>query len=270
VIDVNFIELVSFTIREKEMQKLKSSAPLVAAVSAIVLVLTGCAATQVGLAKKDLDVQARTSTAVFVDAVARPKRKIFLDVKSGVMEFDRRQFKQFVKEQFTQVNDNGYQIVDDPDAATFQMTAYVLNLEKASPTAAEAALHQGYMGNAVLAGAAVGGVATKTGTGVVAGGILGGAAELISGALVKDVTYMLVCDIQIKEKAAAGVIVRKDTKIDAKVSDAGSSQQSVSEVGDRKEYRTRIVTTAEKVNLSLEEAQDLMFKKTAYAMSGFF
>jgi hypothetical protein len=47
-----------------------------------------------------------------------------------------------------------------------------------------------------------------------------------------------VCDVQLKERTAKGVIVRKDTQIDAKVSDAGSSRQSVSEVGNRKEYRT--------------------------------
>ena len=66
------------------------------------------------------------------------------------------------------------------------------------------------------------------------------------------------------------MIVRKDTQIDTKVSDAGSSRQSVSEATNKKEYPTRIVTTAEKVNLKLKDAQDLMFKKTAYAMAGFF
>ena len=233
-------------------------------------VLTGCAATQVALSKKDLDVQTRTSTAIFVDPVAKEKRTIYLDIKSGVMEFDRRQFKQFVKEQFTQFNDNGYQIIDDPETAQFQMVAYVLNLEKASPTAAEQALGKGYMGGAVLAGAAVGGVATHSAGGVVGGAVVGGATEFISGSLVKDVTYMLVCDIQIKEKAAKGVIVRKDSQIDTKISDAGSSRQTTSEVGNKKEYRTRIVTTANKVNLKIEDAQDLMFKKTAYAMAGFF
>ena len=233
-------------------------------------VMGGCAATQTALAHKDLDVQTRTSTAIFVDAVPRPKRTIYLDIKSGVMEFDRRAFKQFVKEQFTQFNDNGYQIVDDPDTAQFQMTAYVLNLEKASPTAAEEALHKGYMGGAVLAGAVVGGASTRSVGGAAVGGVVGGAAEFITGSLVKDVTYMLVCDIQIKETARKGVIVRKDTQIDSKVSDAGSSRQSVSEATNQKEYRTRIVTTANKVNLKLEDAQELMFKKTAYAMAGFF
>lgn len=238
--------------------------------ASLVLVLTGCAATQTMLSKKELDVQTRTSTAIFVDPVPRDKRTIYLDIRSGVMEFDRRLFKRFVSEQFTQFNDNGYVIVDDPDTAQFHMIAYVLNLEKASPTAAEQALGQGYMGGAVVAGAATGVAMGGGGRGALGGAVIGGGAEFISGALVKDVTYMLVCDVQITEKAAEGVMVRKDTQIDTKVSDAGSSRQSVSEVRDRKEYRTRIVTTANKANLKLEEASDLMFQKTAFAMSGFF
>jgi len=243
----------------------------VCAALAIVGVLGGCAASQVALGKRTLDVQTRTSTAVFVDAVSRDKRTIYMDVKSGVMEFDRRLFKTFVKEQFG-LNDNGYVLVDDPEKAQYTMVAYVLNLEKASPTAAEAALKQGYMGGSVLAGAAVGGLANSSNRtrGAAVGGLAFGAAELITGALVKDVTFMLVCDIQIKERTKYGAIVRKDTKIDAKVSDAGSSRQTVSEVSNQKEYRTRIVTTANKANLKLETAQELMFQKTAYAMAGFF
>lgn len=236
------------------------------------LALGGCAATQVALGKKDLDVQTRTSTAIFVDPVPQERRSIYLDVRSGVMEFDRRAFKQFVSEQFTQFNDSGYRLVDDPDAAQFQMIAYVLNLEKASPSAAEAALGQGYQGGAIAAGAAIGAVSDSGNRyrGAATGGVVGGAMEFVSGALVKDVTYMLVCDVQIKEKAADGAFVRKDTQIDTKVSDAGSSRQTVSEVSTMKEYRTRIVTTANQANLELKDAQDEMFKKTAFAFSGFF
>ena len=241
-------------------------------ITALIALLGGCAATETALTHKDLEVQARTSTAVFVDPVPKPKRTIYLDIKSGVMEFDRRKFKDFVKEQFTQFNDNGYVIIDDPDQAQFHMVAYVLNLEKTNPSAAQEALNKGYMGGAVLAGAAVGSVTDTTYPvrGAVAGGILGGGTELISGSLVKNVTYMLVCDVQITEKAKEGVIVRKDSKVNTKISDAGTSQQTYSEATNLKEYRTRIVTTGNKVNLKIEDAQDLMFKKTAYAMSGFF
>jgi hypothetical protein len=253
----------------EEEQMIKSAFHVVL-VLCLAGVLAGCAASSTYLSHKDLDVQSKTSTAIFVDPVAKNQRTIYLDVKSGVMEFDRRAFKQFVKEQFTQFNDNGYQIVDDPDKAQFLMVAYVLNLEKASPTAAEEALGKGYMGGAVLAGAAVGGLPTQSVYGAIGGGVVGGALEFVTGNMVKDVTYMLVCDVQIEEKAAKGVIVRKDTQIDAKVSDAGSSRQSASEATNKKEYRTRIVTTANKVNLKLVDAQELMFKKTAYALAGFF
>ncbi len=151
------------------------------------------------------------------------------------------------------------------------MNVYVLNLEKTNPTAAEEALNRGYVGS-VAAGAAAGALVNKGNPyrGAVGGGLLGGVTDSISGALVKNVTYMLVADVQIKEKARKGVIVRKDSQISAKVSDSGTSTQRVSEVGIRKEYQTRIVTTANKANLDLAEAQDLMFKKTAYAMAGFF
>jgi len=242
---------------------------------AALAVLGGCAAASVALSKKDLDVQTKTSTAIFVDAVPKAQRKVYVEVRSGVQEFDRRAFSTFVKSQFAS-NDNGYQIVDEPDQAHYLMSVYVLNLEKTSPTAAEAALRQGYSGEAAMAAAAGGLVGGRGGTGygaaqgALAAGAVAAGGTLIANSLVKDVTYMLVCDISIKERVAKGVMVRKDTAIEAKVSDAGSSRQTVSEVSDKKEYRTRVVTTANKVNLDLKEAQEPMFTKTAYALSGFF
>src|SRR5256885_3606151 len=121
----------------------------------------GCAASQTMLAKKDLVVQAKTSTAVFVDPVAKAKRSVYLEVKSGVEAFDRRAFKQFVAQQF-EASDHGYKVVDDPADAQFTMVAYVLNLEEANPTAAEKALEQGYKGQAVVGGAVVGALARQS------------------------------------------------------------------------------------------------------------
>jgi len=242
-----------------------------AALMAVLAFLGGCAATQVALGKKDLRVETRTSTAIFVDPVPRERRTVYMDIRSGVMEFDRGAFKTFVKEQFAANMDSGYTVIDDPEAAQFQMLIYVLNLEEAAPTAAESALSAGYVGS-IGAGATAGALlaSNNRAAGAAAGGLAFGIGEAVSGALVKDVTYMLVCDVKISEKARKGVVVRKDTAISAKVSDAGSSKQRVSEVSNRKEYTTRIVTTANKANLKLEEAQELMFKKTAYAMAGFF
>lgn len=238
-------------------------------ISIIAIYLSGCAALHTSIAKSDLDVQARTSAAIFVDAVEREHRTIYFEVRSGVMEFDRREFKKFVKRQLAE-NDGGYLIVDSPKKARFHLNIYVLNLEKTSPTAAEAALKQGYVGGGAITGAVAGGLATGSGRGMAVGGILGGIGETMANAFVKDITYMLVADIQIKEKAGKGVVIRKDSKVSTKISDAGSSTQRYSEATNRKEYRARIVTTANQANLELADAQDIMFKKTAYAMAGFF
>ena len=248
---------------------------LMAALTAVA-VLSGCAAASVALSKKDLDVQTKTSTAIFVDPIAKAQRTIYVEIRSGVQEFDRRAFSAYLKTQFS-TNENGYRIVDEPEQAHYLMSVYVLNLEKASPTAAEAALNQGYSGAAGLGGAAgavLGARNTNTYRGAAAGGVIGTAlasgTELVANSLVKDVTFMLVCDVSVQERVAKGVMVRKDTSIDTKVSDGGTSQQRVSEARDRKEYRTRVVTTANKANLELKEAQEQMFNKTAYALAGFF
>lgn len=157
------------------------------------------------------------------------------------------------------------------------LLAYVLNLEKASPTAAQSALAQGYRGGEASAGATLGAIAGVNSNsrlggwgGAAVGGLVGSGASLVANSLVKDVTSMLVCDVSVRERVATGVLVRRDTSIDTRVSDAGTSQQRVSEATDLKEYRTRIVTTANKAKLQLEEASSSMFKKTAYAISGFF
>lgn len=244
----------------------------VTAVAASLVTLFGCAAVETSIAKRNLDVQTKTSTAIFVDPVKREFRTVYVDIRSGVMEFDRRAFRKHVMEEFA-TNENGYRVTDDPEAAQYHMNIFVLTMEKASPTAAERALKQGYTGDrgaGALAGAVVGADRGGTATSTVAGGILGALGTTAANAFVQDVTYMLIADVQIKEKTRSGVIVRKDTQISAKVSDAGTSTQRVSEATNRKEYRTRIVTTANKANLEIEEAQPVMFQKTAYAMSGFF
>ena len=235
--------------------------------AALSVFMNGCAAVHTSIAKKDLDVQTKLSTAIFVDPVAPEQRKIYLEVRSAVMEFDRNAFREALVSQITS-SGNGYSIVDSPEDSQYTMSVYVRNLEKASPTASENYLRTGYEG--VAAGAAVG---YATGGGyrkAAAGGLLGGLVSTAANAFVKDVTFLLVADIQIKERARKGVLVRRDSQINTKISDDGATTQTYSEATNQKEYRTRIVTTANKANLELEEAQEQMFDKTAYAMASFF
>lgn len=230
-------------------------------------IIQGCQATRTAISKRNLDVQTRTSTAVFVDPVPKNKRLVYLNIRSSVLEFDRKRFKRYIMDQFSK-NDNGYRITDDFEKAQFQMSIFVLNLQKASPNAATKALGVGFVGG-VATGAAMGSLSNNP-SGLVGGALLGGIVSTVTDALVEDVTYMLVADIQIKEKTKKGVVVKKGTNISAKVSDSGTTTQTVTESSNHKEYRTRIVTTANKVNLEIEEAQPKILERTAYAMAGFF
>lgn len=230
-------------------------------------ILSGCAAVHTSIAKKDLDVQTKLSTSIFVDPVAPEKRKIYLEVRSAVMEFDRNEFRTALEQQISN-SGNGYTFVDSPESAQFSMSVFVRNLEKASPSAAENYLSSGYQG--VAAGAAVGYAAGGGYREAAGAGLVGALVSTAANAFVKDVTYLLVADIQIKERARKGVLVRRDSKVNTKISDDGGTTQTYSEATNQKEYRTRVVTTANKANLELEEAQPTMFEKTAYAMASFF
>lgn len=241
-------------------RNLKLGAAVVSA--ALCSLAGGCAAVQKSVGTyKESRVQTKTSSALFVDPVARDRRTVYLDVKSGVDAFDRRAFRDYVLKQFG-TNDNGYKIIDDPEAAQFTMAAYVLNLEETTAEKAQEKLVE-----KTTTRDRKGRVTSVTTTETPKQSL----AEMIHG---KNTTakkvIALICDVQIRERAAEGVMVRKDSQVDARVADVGSARQTVSEVSDRKEYRTRILTTAEGVNFELAEVQGEMFQKTAAAMSGFF
>jgi hypothetical protein len=233
----------------------------------VIGLLSGCTALSTSISKRNLDVQTKISTSIFVDEVSKSKRKLYLSVRSGVMEFNRNSFRSSIEEQLLN-SGNGYTLTDEPDEAQYTMSVFVRNLEKTSPAAAASMLSAGYQG--VVAGVAVSAATGGSGRNMAGAGLIAATAGVVANAFVKDVMYVLVADIQIKERARKGVIVRKDSKVSTKISDDGSSTQRYTEASNQKEYRTRVVTTGNKVNLDLEEAQPLMFTKTAYAMASFF
>lgn len=238
-----------------------------ALVGIVFVALSGCSAVHTSISKRDLDVQTKISTSVFVDPVPQEQRKIYLEVRSGVMEFDRNSFRRTLSQQLVN-SGNGYTLTDDPKKAQYTMSVFVRNLEKTTPEDAAGALSAGFQG--VGAGAALSYATGGSYRNAVGTGLLVGALSTAANAFVQDVMYLLVADIQIKERAGKGVIVRRDSKINTKISDDGATTQTYSEATTQKEYRTRVVTTANKANLELAEAQPLMFEKTAYAMASFF
>jgi hypothetical protein len=94
--------------------------------------------------------------------------------------------------------------------------------------------------------------------------------ETVANAAVKDVTFMVITDIEISEKASDGEIIRQDSKQDAKQGIGGARTQTSSKVTDMKKYRTRVVSTANKANLEYDEAAPYLTSGLARSISGLF
>lgn len=244
---------------------------LLISLAVILSLLSGCAAVSTSIAKKDLDVQTKMSDSIFLDPVEPDKKIIYLQVRNTS---DKSNFE--IQSSIARsLQSKGYTVTNNPKTAYYWLNANVLSVDKASPTAAQTALGGGYGGavaGAVLGGtigAAAGGWA-GAGYGGVAGGLTGALVETVANAAVKDVTYMVVTDIEIAEKTADGELIKQDSLQDAKQGIGGSRRQTSSKVTDMRKYRTRVVSTANKVNLEYEEAAPQLTIGLTRSISGLF
>lgn len=245
--------------KEKRMKK------IIALMSAFFL-LSGCAATQTALSGKDLNVENRMSATIFLDIEKQKERTVFVDIRNtSAKDIDIAPFI------ISNLEGKNYKVVNDAGSAFYLLQANILFVGKADKTALDQSIEAGFGG--VLAGAAAGAAVSKSKdgnvmTGAVVGGFIGGAAELISGSLVKDVTYSVITDIQISEKTD-GKIDQETISENQSGSDSATVQSSSEKVG-RKKYQARLATTASQVNLDFEEARPLIEDGLIRAISGLF
>lgn len=230
--------------------------------------LPGCAAIHTSIAKKDMKVNSKMSDTVFLDPVGPKQRTIFLDVRNTT---DKPGIE-LLNSIRASLESKGYSVSSNPDAAHFWLRANVLNISEASPTAAENVLGQGYGGalGGIALGGAIGSVGGYAGSGIggLAGGLAGALVETVANAAVKDVTYMVVTDVEIAEKT--GEAIRQTSRQDAKQGGSGAIYQTSSNITDRKRYRVRVVSTANQVNLVYEEAVPELIQGLARTISGVF
>lgn len=236
-------------------------------VGCILTLLAACGALHTSISKRNLDVQTKMSDSIFLDPVGPDKKVIFIDVRN-TSDKDNFDVEGPIKAAITK---RGYRVTDNPDEAYYRLQANVLSVAKTTPEEAQRILASGY-GDA-LGGAAAGaaaGVVTGGSAGGVAGGILGMLGSVAADAYVQDVMFLAVTDVQLVEKAPEGVIVRSDSAQNLAQGMAGTQNQTYSEVGKFKKYRTRVVSTANKANLEYIEAAEPLTKGMAKSLSGLF
>ena len=238
----------------------------------VVGLLAGCAATTTAVSKRNLDVQTKMTETVFIEPVNADRRTVYLNVRNTSDKPD------FTVETAIrrQLEEAGYRVVEDPDQAQFMLQANVLQAGRNSETAAEAAGAGGF-GSAV-SGAAVGagsgyllGQAGGSDVGLtVAGALLGAAIGTVADAYVQDVTYTVITDIRVSERARGGTVVSQSEQQTLGQGSGGSVTQSSSTITDWKHYQTRIVSTANKANVEWDEAAPFMVDGLTRSIGGIF
>ena len=241
-------------------------------VTAAVLLLQGCAATQVALGKRDLDVQTKMSATVFLDPVPPEQMTVFVQIRNT----SDRQEMDVANEVTSAVIAKGYRIVRDPKQAKFFLQANILFVGKTSPTAIQQQAGGGF-------GAAIQGAALGMAVGTVAGGrngmdnkqaataaLVGGVAEVVAGSLVKDVYYSIVTDVQIKERLANGKQAQVNSRHSMSQGTSGSESVTFTDQVDMKTYQTRVISSANKMNLEFDEAAPVLKNGLTRALAGMF
>lgn len=226
---------------------------------ALAALLSACSALNTSIEKADLDVQTRASESIFLEPVSPAKRIIFvsvrntsdkdLDIKPRIIE---------------RLQDNGYQVTEDPELAQFMLQANVLKVGKENKEDANSYLEAGF------SGAAIGNVVSSrsdSGKGIVIGALVGVLAE----SLVEDTLYTMVTDLQLRERPRDNeVMMQQQNESSTQGSSTTVTQKSNRNSVEWKTYHTRIVSTANQANLDFEDALPLLEDGLIRSISGFF
>lgn len=244
---------------------MKRVAMMAALVGAATL-LAGCGAMHTAIAKKDLDVQTKMSASIFLDPVEPEQRTVYVDIRntSDKPEFDLR------PDVVAMLTARGYQVIDSPKRANYWLQANVLQVGKSDAREAHRALAAG----PGVAGGAVTGYALHRATGGsgsnAAGAIVVGAvAGTVVDAMVKDVYYSVITDIQVMERLPGGV-VSEDSEHKLRQGTSGDTVSTYQRETDQRKYQTRVMSYANQVNLEWEEAAPSLRAGLARAIAGMF
>lgn len=245
------------------MRKKSSNMLIIACFSAAML--QGCTASRNLMEHSSLKTESKMSATIFLDPVAPQHKTVLLQIRNTS---DKANFNPKDKI-IVKLTNAGYKITDDPNKAHYLLQANILKVGEAQPSDFQHALTGGYGG--ALEGGAVGALAglySNNRMSTLTGGLTGAAIGMISDAMVKNVTYNVITDIQISERASSGVRISESNTAKLRQGTSGSKQVTSNESTIWKRYQTRVVSSANKVNLAFEDAVSALSDGIAQTVSG--
>lgn len=231
--------------------------------------LASCNAVHKSIRYSDLDVQTKMSATIFLDPAAESQKTVLVQIRNTS---DKPDFS--IENEVKQaLQTKGYKIVSDPKLAHYLLQANVLQVGRGREDNPFCSLNGGFggavegAGAGALAGALIGSGSNNTGGGALIGGLVGGLAGTVTDALVEIMTYTMITDIQISERA--GPVHVQETGINHLQQGTSSlKSQTYTESSAWKKYQTRIVSAAQKANLSFEEASPSLKQGLIQSLGG--
>ncbi len=241
----------------------------------VVYSLIGCSAVDTITKKQDLIVESRLSHSIVLDPVAPSKRIIYARVRDVSGNEMRKDMQRKIVDHLTE---EGFTVTEDPEKANLMLNATIISASKTTGDEANKLLSSGYKGAAE--GAFVGGsIAALTGSSklnTLKTGAITAVGGFFADTFVEDVYYTFVMDVELRERPLEGDSITNSKKsVNTKKFKAGSttnrtiSKSSVTR-GENYNwvvYELRIVTTANQINLEIDEAIPAVQDKTAYSLS---
>jgi outer membrane lipoprotein SlyB len=206
------------------------------------------------------------SNTVFLEPVSPGQKTVYFDLRSTAdKNIDLKGMIAAIK---NNLQSKGYKVVNNPLEATFFVQENILSVAKTDEKSAYSAVQSGFGG--AVAGGLAGAAISGTGRGSAAGGLIGAAIGVAADALVDDVYYNMVTDLQIKQRLPEGQKVNYTQKANSASGSGSNLVQTRTGSSDWITYRTRIVSVANQVNLEFEEAQKELENKLVMTTVGIF
>lgn len=221
--------------------------------------MAGCSSVYTSASKSELTTEVHTSHSIFLDPVAPEKRIIYVEIKNTS---DKPQLV-IAPQVRSQLLSKGYTITQNPEEATYWLQANILKVTLIDGDDNEAKKLDG-----VVAGAAVGSAFGK-GSGRDASMIAGAMLGMAANAAVKDIYVTLVTDVQISV-LQPGINVQVAEESSVTTGQGSARHTTVETQSNRKQFRTQIMATANRVNLTFEEAQGALSQGMISALAGLF
>lgn len=241
---------------------------VVGSILALAFGFSGCSAMKTAIKKRDLDVQTKMSQTIFLEPVAPENKIVYLDMRNtSDKEMNVRNDIE------TAFKNKGYKITLNPSEATYMLQGNILKVGKSDIRETQAYANSSF--GAGVTGAVTGAVTVRAmggDGGRMAGVALAGAAlGFLADVLVEDTLYVMVTDLQIRERPLVGEVIIQTQQANLLQGSATKVQQDIKGANVKwKTYRTRIVSAANKMNLEFEEAKPVLESALSRSISGIF